>query len=99
MQDLNKNQTYFTMKKGTFIIAAGLLLASCGGYTEDQGKAAEEFCGCMEKETFGDFDIDFYECDLQLMEKYDAITFADEGWGLALEETCPSIAGQIADGE
>lgn len=87
------------MKKGIFIIASGLLLASCGGYTEDQGKAADEFCECMEKETHGDFDIDFYECDLELIGKYDAITFADEGWSLALEESCPSIAGQISEGE
>lgn len=81
------------------IIATGLLLASCGGYTEDQEKAAGDFCECMEKETHGDFDIDFYECDLELLSNYDAVTFADEGWSLALEETCPSIAGQISDSE
>jgi hypothetical protein len=96
---LEQNQTYLRMKKVFTVFATGLLLASCGGYTEDQSKAAEEFCGCMEKDEFGDFDINFYECDLAIMEKYSPETFADEGWSLALEETCPSIAGQISEDE
>ena len=85
------------MKKSKFLLlgVAGLFLASCGGYTEDQSKAADEFCSCMEGE--GDFDIMFYECDLQLLQNYDPNTFADEGWALALEEKCPSVAGQLSE--
>lgn len=83
------------MKKIITISFAGLLLASCGGYSEDQAKAADEFCGCMEKE--GDFDILWLECDAEIQSKYALETFADEGWALALEEKCPSVAGQIAD--
>lgn len=87
------------MKKGLFIIGATIALTSCGGYTEDQGKAADEFCECMEQEAYGDFDIDFYECDIQINSKYPGETFSDDGWSLALEETCPSIAGKIGEGE
>ncbi|MCB9223466.1 MAG: hypothetical protein H6582_04750 [Crocinitomicaceae bacterium] len=87
------------MKRFFAYLSIGLLLASCGGYTEDQEKAANEFCDCMEKDQFGDFDINFYECDVQVMEKYKPETFADEGWSLALEEKCPDIAGQISDAE
>lgn len=87
------------MIKTKYLLLAGIstILMSCGGYTEEQGKAAEEFCDCMDKE--GDFDILFYECDLELMESYDNEMFADEGWALALEEKCPTIAGEIADAE
>lgn len=82
------------MKKVFFSVSTLIALASCGGYTDDQSKAADEFCTCMDKE--GDFDILFYECDLELMTKYNPETFADDGWALALEEKCPSVAGQIA---
>jgi hypothetical protein len=85
------------MKRIIYFATALLLMSSCASYTEDQGKAADEFCTCMEKE--GDFDILFYECDMELMSKYKPETFADEGWGLALEEKCPSVAGKISDGE
>lgn len=85
------------MKRVFITLSIGLLLASCGGYTEDQASAATEFCDCMEKDEFGDFDINFYECDLVIMEKYSPETFADEGWSLALEETCPDVAGQISE--
>ncbi|MCH2235186.1 MAG: hypothetical protein MK078_13125 [Crocinitomicaceae bacterium] len=93
------------MKKSKFLLlgVAGLFLASCGGYTEDQSKAADEFCACMEniKPVTGDeemdFDITFAECDLKLMQNYDNTTFADEGWALALEEKCPFIAGELAE--
>lgn len=85
------------MMKPVYFVAALSLMTSCASYTEDQGKAADEFCTCMEKE--GDFDINFYECDLEIMTKYNPETFADEGWSLALEEKCPTVAGKIADGE
>lgn len=85
------------MKKLIYISTATLLLGSCASYTEDQGKAADEFCTCMEAE--GDFDIKFYECEIALHGTYDMATFADEGWGLALEEKCPSVAGEISESE
>lgn len=85
------------MKKIVFFALTAIALSSCASYTEDQGKAADEFCTCMDKE--GDFEILFFECDQQLMGKYSLETFADEGWSLALEEKCPSVAGQIAEAE
>ena len=53
----------------------------------------------MDQETYGDFDIDFYECDVIINEKYSGETFSDDGWSQALDETCPSVAGKISDGE
>jgi hypothetical protein len=85
------------MKTILYAATALLLMSSCASYTDDQANAADEFCTCMEKE--GDFDILFYECDLEIMTKYNPETFADEGWSLALEEKCPSVAGKIVDGE
>ena len=85
------------MKRLFALLSAGLLITSCGGYTEDQANAAQEFCDCMGKDEHGDFDINFYECDMQVMEKYKPETFADEGWSLALEEACPDVAGQISE--
>jgi len=85
------------MKKIFFISTSLLLLASCAGYTEEQGKAADDFCACMEKD--GDFDILWAECEISLHEKHGMATFADEGWGLALEEKCPSVAGKISEQE
>ncbi|MBK7128788.1 MAG: hypothetical protein IPM74_02255 [Crocinitomicaceae bacterium] len=84
------------MKK-IFYVTSLLALTACGGYTDEQAKAADEFCTCMDKE--GDFDILFYECDLEIMTKYKPETFADEGWSLALEEKCPSVAGKLAEQE
>ena len=85
------------MKKVFFAIPALVVLGSCAGYTDDQSKAADEFCTCMDKE--GDFDIRFFECDLEIMTKYDPATFADEGWGLALEEKCPAVARELSEAE
>lgn len=81
------------------ILGTAALLASCGGYTDDQANAADEFCNCMDNASSGDFDIDFFECDVMINEKYPGETFSDDGWSLALEETCPSVAGKIADGD
>jgi len=82
------------MKKIFFTLSSAVILASCASYTDDQGKAADEFCTCMDKE--GDFDIKFFECDLEIMAKYNPETFADEGWGLALEEKCPAVASELS---
>ena len=49
----------------------------------------------MSKE--GDFDILFYECDMEIVADHGGEVMADEGWGLALEEKCPDVAGQIAE--
>lgn len=87
------------MKKGIIVFTTALLLSSCGGFSEDQAKAATEFCDCMDEEVYGDFDIDFYECDVKINENYPGETFSDDGWSLALEETCPSVAGKISEGE
>lgn len=82
----------------TLIAAAGLTtLAACGGYTEDQGKAADQFCECMENGAFGDFDIDFAECTISTQAEYGGEIMADEGWALALEEKCPDVAGKIVE--
>jgi hypothetical protein len=85
------------MKPIFYLVSAALLMGSCASYTEDQAKAADEFCTCMDKE--GDFDIMWLECDMEIMTKYNPETFADDGWALALEEKCPSVAGKIADSE
>ncbi|OIQ34195.1 MAG: hypothetical protein BM555_04435 [Crocinitomix sp. MedPE-SWsnd] len=87
------------MKKGLMIIATGLVLASCGGYSDEQGKAANDFCDCMDKDAFGDFDINYFECDVELNNSYDGEVFADEGWTEALEEKCPDVAGKMTTAE
>ena len=85
------------MKKGILVIASIGLLFSCGGATEDQKKAASDMCDCMDKDMFGDDDINYYECDLEIGENYPAETFTD-GWDGALEDGCPSVAGMLKDG-
>jgi len=87
------------MKKGLMIITTGLVLASCGGYSDEQGKAANDFCDCMDKDAFGDFDINYFECDVELNNNYDGEVFADEGWTEALEEKCPDVAGKMTTAE
>ena len=85
------------------IIAVGVV--ACGGYTEEQAKAADKYCDCMENaepvtgDEEMDFAINFAECEISLLEEYDGEIMADEGWALALEEKCPSVAGKIADAE
>lgn len=85
------------LKKGLIFSSAILLLTACGGYTDDQANAATQFCDCMEADTYGDFDINWLECDMEIMSEYPQETFSDDGWSLALEETCPSVAGEIAE--
>ena len=81
------------------IIASGLLLVSCGGYTDEQGKAANDFCDCMDKDEFGDFDINYFECDVELNNNYEGEVFADEGWTEALAEKCPEVSEKMTDSE
>lgn len=85
------------MKTIIYFASVLVLLSSCASYTDDQAKAADEFCTCMDKE--GDFDIIWLECDYEIMSKYNPETFADDGWALALEEKCPSVAGKISEAE
>lgn len=85
------------MKKIGVLSFLALGIMSCSSYTEDQGKAAQDFCDCMAKETVGDFSIDFYECDLEVRANHDNLIFADEGYSLALDEKCPDIAAQITE--
>ncbi len=83
------------MKKITLIALTGLALSSCGGYTEEQGKAADAMCDCMEKDTYGDFDINWFECDAQMNEKFDPAVFEEGSWIEALEEKCPDVASKM----
>ena len=88
------------MKKAFFYGAALLFLASCGASaSEEQSKAAKELCDCMEAGVMGDFDIDYYECELQIKEKYTGEIMADEGWTVALEEECPEVASKLTESE
>lgn len=86
------------MKKITFLSASALtlILSSCGAsYTEEQGKAANEFCNCMDEAAVGDFDIDYFECDTKVKENFDGEVFTDEGYVTALKEKCPETASKI----
>lgn len=85
------------MKKIAILSVLSIGLFSCASYTEDQGAAAADFCDCMENGASGDFDIDFYECTVEQDENYDNEIFADEGYALALDETCPDISSQISE--
>tara|TARA_R110002096_G_scaffold425989_1_gene635181 strand:+ start:172 stop:435 length:264 start_codon:yes stop_codon:yes gene_type:complete len=84
-------------KKTAILAVVSIGMFSCASYTEDQGKAAEDFCECMGKAESGDFDIDFFECTMAQNEAYDNELFADEGYGLALDEKCPDIAAKITE--
>ncbi len=77
---------------GLTIIAG---LTSCGGYTEKQGEAAESMCECMEKDVFGDYDINWYECDTELRASYNPEIFEEDSWVHALEEKCPEVASHL----
>lgn len=87
------------MKK--IILGTGIILGltACGGFTDEQGKAAEAMCTCMEADTHGDFDINFYECDLQLRETNKPEIFEEGSWVEALEEKCPAVADKFVDEE
>jgi hypothetical protein len=84
------------IKKMTILTFFAAALVSCGSsYTEDQAKAATQFCECMEAETVGDFDIDYFECDNAVKADFEGDVFADEGYLGALEEKCPDITAKI----
>ena len=85
------------MKKIAIFLMISIGVFSCASYSEDQGKAAEEFCECMDKSTVGDFDIDFFECSMEQNENYDNEIFADEGYALALDDKCPDVSAQITE--
>jgi hypothetical protein len=87
------------MKKIFFIGTAVFLLTSCGGASDEQSKAAKEMCNCMDKAEFGDFDIDYYECELEIQEKFSGEIVSDNGWVDALEEECPTVAAQLTEAE
>ncbi len=77
------------------VLSIGLF--SCASYTEDQENAATDICECINKAVVGDFDIDYYECDVEVKENYDGEVFSDEGYVLALEDKCPDIASKITE--
>ena len=83
------------MKKVSLLSILALGIVACGGATEEQSKAATEFCECMEKAEIGDFDIDYFECDNAVKANYEGEVFADENYLNALEEKCPDIARKI----
>jgi len=74
-------------------------LVSCGGYTEDQGKAAVDFCECMKNGETGDFDIDYSICEIEVNNNYEPEVFGDEGYTEALEEKCPDVASKFTEAE
>lgn len=86
------------MKRVLYIIPLALLI-SCGGASEEQTKAAKEMCDCMNADAFGDFDINYYECEIQLQGNHAPEVFADEGWSEALEAECPEVASKITENE
>ncbi|MFT5824017.1 MAG: hypothetical protein ACI8ZM_005283 [Crocinitomix sp.] len=83
------------MKKAILGVGIIIGLTSCGGFTEEQGKAAEAMCECMEGDPYGDYDINFYECDIQLKVTYGTETFEEGSWVEALEEKCPDVAAKM----
>ena len=84
------------IKRITILTFFAGAIASCGGsFTEDQAKAADQLCKCMEAEAIGDFDIDYYECDNAVKADFKGDVFADEGYFGAIEEKCPDIASKI----
>lgn len=91
------------IKRVTIVSIVVLGLTACGGYSEEQGKAADQFCECMDAELpEGDDmaqDILWMECEAQLMEDHGGEVMADEGFSSALEEKCASVAALIQESE
>jgi len=83
------------MKKIVLSIGIAMSLVACGGYSDDQATAAEELCTCIENDAYGNFDINFFECDLELKEKYSTEIFEEGSWVQALEEKCPEVADKM----
>ena len=85
------------MKKIFLGLGFAMVLASCGGFSEEQGKAADDMCECMENDSYGDFNINWFECDAQLRAAYGTETFEEGSWIEALEEKCPDVAAKIEE--
>ncbi|WP_066757934.1 hypothetical protein [Crocinitomix algicola] len=79
------------MKKSILGIGVFTLLVSCGGYTTEQGEAAEKMCECMEESEITDYDIKYFECDMMLKNTYKPEVFEEGTWPEALEEKCPDL--------
>ena len=93
------------IKKVTVLSVVALSVMSCGSsYTDEQAKAATEFCECMDFATLTssddyknlsdedkkfEIDIKTLECNDARDMNYKPEVFADEGYGLALSEKCP----------
>lgn len=87
------------MKKIFIPILSIGILASCGGYSEEQGKAAEDFCKCMENGETGDFDIDYAICENEIINNHNPEVMADEGYSEALKEKCPDVSSKITNAD
>ncbi len=85
------------MKKIVLSATVILGLTACGGFTEEQGKAADAMCECMAADAHGDFDINWFECDTELKATYDVEVFEEGSWVEALEEKCPDVADKLED--
>ncbi len=85
------------MKKIVLSATVILGLIACGGFTEEQGKAADAMCECMAADAYGDFDINWFECDTELKATYKMEVFEEGSWVEALEEKCPDVADKLED--
>ena len=70
------------------------IMISCAGYSDEQEKAAIDFCGCMENSE--DFVPDFADCNAKIVSEFGVEIMNDEGWGHAIEAKCPKTAREIA---
>jgi hypothetical protein len=83
------------MKKYLIILSVALGITACGGHSEEQGEAAVSFCDCMSADAYGDFDINWAECEIELHANYNPELFTDESWVDALKEKCPDVAEKM----
>ena len=85
------------MKKVVLAVSITMVLVSCGGFSEEQGKAAQELCDCIDADPYGNYDINYFECNTQLQEKYGTETFEEGSWAEALEENCTTVSEKIEE--
>jgi len=82
------------IKKIMIVSVVALSVMSCESpsYTDEQAKAAEDFCACMDKDISGtgDYDINFLECE-------GADVVNDANTQLALKDKCPEQADKITE--
>lgn len=93
-------QKNITMKKNLFVLgAAALVLASCGGPSdEEMNKAAQSMCDCVEKkraeadpdDLFATDDMHFAFCALDIAVDH-GVNCADESFAKALDGKCPEL--------